>query len=92
MLKKRLVLFVNIIGTSTFEELGRSFTYNKNSKVYNILVNKNSSLSAYKVSYSTQHVLLHLVKEWKTNLDNNFVVATVLMDLSKAFHCIPQTF
>ena len=30
-LKKNLVSSANIIGTSTFEELGRSFTYNKNS-------------------------------------------------------------
>ena len=29
--KKKLVSSANIIGTSTFEELGRSFTYNKNS-------------------------------------------------------------
>ena len=29
--KKKLVLSANIIGTSTFEELGRSFTCNKNS-------------------------------------------------------------
>ena len=29
--KKKLISSVNIIGTSTFEELGRSFTYNKNS-------------------------------------------------------------
>ena len=43
-------------------------------------------LSAYRASYSTQHVLL----EWKTNLDNIFAVGAVLMDLSKAFDCIPQ--
>ena len=47
-------------------------------------------LSAYRVSYSTQHVLLRLIEEWKTNLDNNFAVGAVLMDLSKAFDCIPH--
>ena len=45
-------------------------------------------LSEYRASYSTQDVLLRLIEEWKTNLDNNFVVGTVLMDLSKAFDCI----
>ena len=38
-------------------------------------------LSAYRASYSTQHVLLHLIEEWKTNLDNNFAVSATLMDL-----------
>ena len=47
-------------------------------------------LSAYRASYSTQHVLLHLIEEWKTNLDKNFVVGEVLMDLYKAFDCIPH--
>ena len=47
-------------------------------------------LSAYRASYSTQHVLLRLIEEWKTNLDNNFAVGAVLMDLSKAFDCIPH--
>ena len=47
-------------------------------------------LSAYRASYSTQHVLLHLIEEWKTNLDNNFAVSAALMDLSRAFGCIPH--
>ena len=47
-------------------------------------------LSACSASYSTQHVLLRLIEEWKTNLDNNFAVGAVLMDLSKAFDCIPH--
>ena len=49
-----------------------------------------SHLSAFRAFYSTQHVLLRLIKEWKTNLDNNFVAGVVLMDLSKAFDCIPH--
>ena len=47
-------------------------------------------LSAYRASYSTQDVLLRLIEEWKTNLDNNFAVGAVLMDLSKAFDFIPH--
>ena len=45
-------------------------------------------ISAYRASYSMQHALLRLIKEWKTNLDNNFAVGIALMDLSKAFDCI----
>ena len=47
-------------------------------------------LSAYRASYGMQHVLLRFIKEWKTNLDNNFAVGAVLMDLSTAFDCIPH--
>ena len=47
-------------------------------------------LSAYRENYNTQHVLIRLVEEWKKHLDNNEVVGGVLMDLSKAFHCIPH--
>ena len=40
-------------------------------------------LSVY--NYSTQHVLIRLVVEWRERLDNNYVVGSVFMDLSKAF-------
>ena len=32
---------------------------------------------------------MRLLEEWKKCLDNNYVVGEVLMDLSKAFDCIP---
>ena len=35
-------------------------------------------------------MLLRLIEEWETNLDNNFAVGAVLVDLSKAFDCIPH--
>ena len=44
-------------------------------------------IAAYRTAYSTQHVLIKLVEEWKSKLDNNFIVGSVLMDLSKAFDC-----
>ena len=47
-------------------------------------------LSAYRKSYSTQQVLIRLIEEWKNKLDKNYVVGAVLMDLSKAFDCIPH--
>ena len=47
-------------------------------------------LSAYRGNYSTQHVLIRLVEEWKKHLDNNEAVGGVLMNLSKAFDCIPH--
>ena len=37
-----------------------------------------------------KHVLIRLIEEWKTNLDKNYIVGAVLMDLSEAFDCIPH--
>ena len=47
-------------------------------------------ISAYRKSYSTQQVLIRLLEEWREKLDKNFIVGAVLMDLSKAFDCIPH--
>ena len=41
-------------------------------------------------SYSTQHALLNLINKWHSWLDNYGVVGTILMDLSKAFDCLPN--
>ena len=47
-------------------------------------------LSAYRKGYSTQHVLMRLIEEWKSKLDKGYVVGAILMDLSKAFDCVPH--
>ena len=49
-----------------------------------------SFLSAYRSIYSTQHVLLRLIEQWRACLDENKVVGRILMDLSKAFDCLPH--
>ena len=46
-------------------------------------------LSAYSKVYSTNNFLLRLIEQWKSALDNKTFVGAVLMDLSKAFNCIP---
>ena len=45
-------------------------------------------ISAYRKGYSTQHVLTPLVEEWRERLENNYIGGAILVDLSKAFHCI----
>ena len=47
-------------------------------------------IGAYRKAYGTQHVLIRLLEDWRTKLDNNYIVGAVLMDLSKAFDCIPH--
>ena len=47
-------------------------------------------ISAYRKAYSTQHVLINLLEDWRAKLDKDFVVGAIFMDLSKAFDCIPH--
>ena len=47
-------------------------------------------IAAYRKAYGTQHVLIRLVEDWRSKLDNDYLVGTILMDLSKAFDCIPH--
>ena len=47
-------------------------------------------ISAYRKNHSSNHVLLRLLEEWKIHLDNKNFVGAILMDLSKAFDCIPH--
>ena len=55
-------------------------------------INKRISvfISAYRKSYSTQHVLMRLLEEWRHKLDHDYIIGAVLMDLSKAFDSIPH--
>ena len=41
-------------------------------------------MSNYRTGYSTNHVLIRLIENWKKALDNNLFTGTALMDLSKA--------
>ena len=45
-------------------------------------------VAAYRKSYSSTHVLIRLVENWKKELHNKKYVGAMLTDLSKAFECI----
>ena len=47
-------------------------------------------ISAYRKSYSTNHILIDFNENWKKSLDEKKFVGAVLMDLSKAFDSIPH--
>ena len=47
-------------------------------------------LCGFRKSYSTQHALLNLIKEWQQTLDISGKIGAVLMDLSKAYDCLPH--
>jgi hypothetical protein len=50
----------------------------------------NIYLSAFRSGYSCQDTLIRIIEDWKNLLDNNQYVAAILMDLSKAFDCLPH--
>ena len=47
-------------------------------------------ISAYRKSFSLEHVLIRFLEDWRNKLDNNDVVSAVLTDLPKAFDWIPH--
>ena len=50
----------------------------------------NVILCGFRKKHSTQHALFKLLQSWQKELDEKSMVATVLMDLSKAYDCIPH--
>ena len=47
-------------------------------------------LCAFCKGHGCQTTLLRLLEDWKKALDNNECIAAILMDLSKAFDCLPH--
>ena len=50
----------------------------------------NVILCIFPKAHNTQHALLKLLQSWQKKLDEKDMMATVLMDLSKIYDCIPH--
>ena len=48
------------------------------------------SLCGFRKGYSTQHALLDMLNKWQSALNDKGKVGAILMDLSKAFDCLPH--
>ena len=51
----------------------------------------NDRLSAYRAGYSCQHVLLDICEQWRKAIDDQKSAGLLLLDLSKAFDCLPHS-
>ena len=49
-----------------------------------------SLLSGFREEYSIQHSLVRLIEAWRRSLDSSGIVGMILMNLSKAYDCIPR--
>ena len=52
----------------------------------------NNCLAAFRKGFGCQTTLLSLAEDWEKDLDKQQYVGAVLMDLSKAFDCLPHDF
>ena len=50
----------------------------------------NKLLCGFPDSHSTQHTLFRLLQKWQKELDSSGIVGAILMDLSKAYDCLPH--
>ena len=47
-------------------------------------------MCGFRKGHSIQHALLNLLKNWQKTLDKSGVIGTAVMDLSKAYDCLPH--
>ena len=62
--------------------------YNQLGKYMDTFLNK--LLCGFRKAHSTQHALFKLLQPWQNELDNSGLVGTILMNLSKAYDCLPH--
>ena len=62
--------------------------YNQLEKFMNKKLSKH--LCGFRKGYNTQHSLLYLLHKWQKCLHNRGKIGAILMDLSKAFDCLPH--
>ena len=50
----------------------------------------NEILCGFRKAHSTQHALFKLLPSWQNSLDRDGFVGSILIDLSKAYDCLPR--
>ena len=52
----------------------------------------NKLLCGFRKVHSTQHALFKFLQRWQKELDNSGLLGVILIDLSKAYGCLPRDF
>ena len=73
---------------NTFSKVFELYILEQLTPFFNVTMSQ--FLSAYRKNFSCQNVLLRLIEQFRQHLDRNKVIGAVLMDLSKAFDCLPN--
>ena len=50
----------------------------------------NQLLCGFRKAHSTQHTICRLIPSWQTELDGSGFVGNIVIDLSKAYECLPH--
>ena len=85
---KKIENYRPVINLNCFSKVYEEFLLEKFKPFINSFLSEH--VTAYREKYSSNHVLIRLIENWKKVLNEKFLVGTVLMDFSKAFDCIPR--
>ena len=89
--KKHPVYKVNFRPVSVLPVLSKVFEkimYDQFDEYAETFLNK--LLCGFRKAHSTQHALFRLLQKSQKELDSSGIVGTILMDLSKAYDCLPH--
>ena len=50
----------------------------------------NKLFCGFRKAHSMQHALFRLLQKWLKELDSSGIIGTILVDLSKAYDCLPH--
>ncbi len=73
-----------VVLSKVFESIIADQLINYFNPIFNVM------LCAYRKRYGCEHILIKLIESWKFALYENKFAGTIMMDLSKAFDCIPH--
>ena len=73
---------------SLLSKIFEKVIYNQLREYMDLFLNK--LLCGFRKAHSTQHALFKLLHSWQKELDNSGFIGTILMDLSKAYDCLPH--
>ena len=73
---------------NTFSKVFERYVFDQPTPFFSETMSK--FISVYRRNVSCHNVLLRLIEQWRECLDSNELVGAVVMDLSKAFDCLPH--